>query len=206
MIPDRLQYFLDDFWNDQKCGRIRISDPVLSPKYFQKCKKIWEHPWQNITCVFGNMKFWTLWKVCVSKILKLWNSICFENLKMWKMRIGNLKFESLKLWTVWNLKSENVNLEIRAWKLNIWKLTIWTFPSKGIPSTPTPAPVRDQKARGKLWYTARNWVSCQNFARLTLYRPKDRKRCWAFDEINNKVFNKISLGENHRFHNISNGH
>ena len=30
MIPDRLQYFLDDFWNDQKCDQIWTLGPRQS--------------------------------------------------------------------------------------------------------------------------------------------------------------------------------
>ena len=29
MIPDRLQYFLDDFWNDQKCDQIWTLGPCI---------------------------------------------------------------------------------------------------------------------------------------------------------------------------------
>ena len=33
MIPDRLQYFLDDFWNLENVTKSRPSDPVLLIDY-----------------------------------------------------------------------------------------------------------------------------------------------------------------------------
>ena len=33
MIPDRLQYFLDDFWNFENFTKYRPSDPVLLMDY-----------------------------------------------------------------------------------------------------------------------------------------------------------------------------
>ena len=33
MVPDRLQYFLDDFWNFEKITKSRPSDPVLLIDY-----------------------------------------------------------------------------------------------------------------------------------------------------------------------------
>ena len=75
----------------------------LSPKYFKKCKKLWERPWQNIVhiceseilkmleglwpnslfcfCVFSfnilNFGFFRFWK---NVILKFWR---FESVKSW---------------------------------------------------------------------------------------------------------------------------
>ena len=34
MIPDRLQYFLDDFWNFEKFTKSRPSEPVLLMHYW----------------------------------------------------------------------------------------------------------------------------------------------------------------------------
>ena len=36
MIPDRLQYFFDDFWNDQKCDRIWTLGPCIYHQIYKK--------------------------------------------------------------------------------------------------------------------------------------------------------------------------
>ena len=45
MLPDRLQYLLEHFWNDQKCDQIWNLGPRI---YHQNIKQIqeeiWEHP------------------------------------------------------------------------------------------------------------------------------------------------------------------
>ena len=46
MIPDRLQYFLDDFWKDQNFDKSGPSDQVSITKIFQQVQEIWGHLWK----------------------------------------------------------------------------------------------------------------------------------------------------------------
>ena len=91
MIPDRLQYFANDFWNDQKCDQIWTLGPCIHHQNTStNTRKVWEHPW-NIIC--------HIWE---SEILKILEGICtffrdwgireFENLEHLKMAFGKLKF------------------------------------------------------------------------------------------------------------------
>ena len=123
MIPDRLQYFLDFFERPTMWPNMDPRTPYLSPKYFKTCKKLWEHPWK-IGFISENLKFWKLWKVCVYKFLK------FENLKMWNiwafeiLKIWGLKLENLKVWK-WTYELENLKFgNFDIWWLGILKLKI----------------------------------------------------------------------------------
>ena len=65
MIPDRLQYFLGHFWNDQKCDKYGHSDPVDITKIFQTTQaKLWGII-ENLIFISGSLKILFVWKVCV---------------------------------------------------------------------------------------------------------------------------------------------
>ena len=46
MIPDRLQYFLEHFWNDQKCDKLWTLGPHIYHKNISKDTRKMGHPWQ----------------------------------------------------------------------------------------------------------------------------------------------------------------
>ena len=55
MIPDRLQYVLERFWDDQKCDKISTpSGPLLITHILQKYEKSMETVLKSI--MFGNLK------------------------------------------------------------------------------------------------------------------------------------------------------
>ena len=61
MVPDRLQYFLEHFWNDQNCDEIL----TLGPRsYHQNTSKIHEK--------YGNILDKYYFHIRESKILKIW--------------------------------------------------------------------------------------------------------------------------------------
>ena len=152
MISDRLQYFLNDFWNDPKCDQIWTVGPRIYHQNTSKNTRIYVDIFENYYFVISeNLKFWNLWKVYVPNLLELWNleflkwkygtwkfDICkFWNLKIlkfWKMKI--LKFGNWKAWELetcnletWNLanckfwKFENMTFE--NWNLKIGNMEVW---------------------------------------------------------------------------------
>ena len=47
MIPDRLQDFLENFWNDQKCDQFWTLGPRIDHQNTSTNKRnIWKHPWK----------------------------------------------------------------------------------------------------------------------------------------------------------------
>ena len=67
MIPDRLQYILDDFWNFEKFVKIWTRRP---PTYYQNApkhtRKLWEHPGKDYLCKYGTQKIAKLLRCCES--------------------------------------------------------------------------------------------------------------------------------------------
>ena len=105
MIPDRLQYCLDDFWNFEnftkswpywaKSGPV---DPVFVAFIIQKIlqkmlESIWEHP-GNLSLEIWEPKNSKIAEHACTKLLTLWN---FEISKFWN-------FETMKLWNLENSK------------------------------------------------------------------------------------------------------
>ena len=85
MIPDRLQYFLEYFWNDHKCDQ--NMDPrtlYLSQKHFKKSRNMGT-PSKNILFQICESENLICWKVCVPIFLELYLGILevvkFEILK-----------------------------------------------------------------------------------------------------------------------------
>ena len=59
MIHDRLQYFWDDFWNDQKRDQIWTLGPRIYHQNLSKnTRKIWEHPWGILFRISQNLRIW----------------------------------------------------------------------------------------------------------------------------------------------------
>ena len=151
MSPDRLQYFLEHFWNDQKCVHLDPRTPYLSSKYFKSYKKM-----------MGTSSCLMIW-ICTNVgryvyLFFIFHFLIFETLKMkniiweiWKSGIQNadissLKFESLKFrilrsgykkWQFGNLKIGNFeivilkieNLKIEHWDFEKLKISMLTMPS-----------------------------------------------------------------------------
>ena len=128
MIPDRLQYFLDDSWNDQTCYQIWTLGPRI---YHQTTWKIQENKGTSLKILFSYLRIcnyefrgrsvylafrWFL-------MFKFWN---FGILKLWKF--GTLEFENLKFWSFETLKSEISNQEtcfLLFWALGIVRFEKW---------------------------------------------------------------------------------
>ena len=69
MIPDRLQYFLEYFWINQKLDWIWTVGPGI---YYQNTsnniRKVWEHPWNIIFHIWESEMFKIVvfvWNYCV---------------------------------------------------------------------------------------------------------------------------------------------
>ena len=121
MIPDRLQHFLDDFWNDQKCDQILTLGPLI---YHQNTSM---NTRNNMGTSLTNIIFIAgIWnsEICgkyacptfVFSFLQCWN---FEN---WKMNIWNMQIESWKLTNnminccfFWKLPLEDRDFEIQKY-------------------------------------------------------------------------------------------
>ena len=67
MIPDRLQYFLDDFWNDQKFTKSGPSDPVFITKILQNYSR-------SFASAKGRFRqLWVCWLLaCWPAVVWLW--------------------------------------------------------------------------------------------------------------------------------------
>ena len=132
MIPDRLQYFLDYFWDDQTCDQIWTLGARI---YHENTSNNTRNMGTSLKNIFitENLKFWNGWKVCVPNVLKcgnltfwkfkilksgndIWN---FENLKIWKVESDHLKswqFDKFKNWKIW--KAEAIKLKLGNLKID----------------------------------------------------------------------------------------
>ena len=134
MIPDRLQYFLKHFWNDQNVTKCGPSDPAFITKILQTLPEIMGTSLNNIIFISENLKFWETWKVHVPHFLKLVNLI-LRKTKLWAtqhLEISKLKFCN---WTSysWNSGFWKWAWQFGTfgnWKQNIWKHSIWQFENR----------------------------------------------------------------------------
>ena len=101
MIPDRLQYFLEDFWNDKKCDQIWTLGPRIYHQNTSKnTRQIWKHPWAIYSYLiiwnFDNLgsSAYQTFKLLEFENLKIWKFFTFENLNVWELK--NMKFVNLK--------------------------------------------------------------------------------------------------------------
>ena len=120
MIPDCLQYFLDDIWNDQKCDQIWTLGPRIYHQNILKHTGKKGTTLKHVIFIFENLKFWKAWKVCVPIAYPL----SCEFLKF-EFEIRNLTIWKLVFFEIWNI--ENWQFEIRKMKtpkLDICKLNI----------------------------------------------------------------------------------
>ena len=126
MIPDRLQYFLEHFWKEQKCDQIWT---LGHRSYHQNTSTIPEYMGTSLNIFFiSEKKFWfvgpsmyrTFWKF---EIWKTWNFVNLgngnEQMNLWRI---------LELWKPRNYKKnwkfENMKMEI---EMLIWKAEIRIF-------------------------------------------------------------------------------
>ena len=93
MIPDRLQYFLDDFWDDQTCDKIWTLGSRIYYKNNSRHTK-YGNLFEHIIVISLKLKFCKFWKVCVPVLQKY----CLELLMFWKLKFWNLKILKLKVW------------------------------------------------------------------------------------------------------------
>ena len=70
MDPDRLQYFLAHFWDDQKCEQIWILGPGIYHKNTLKIQEDMGASLNNIIFISENLKFRTCAKVRVPNFFK----------------------------------------------------------------------------------------------------------------------------------------
>ena len=90
MIPDRLQYFLEHFWNDQKRDQILSPGPLIYYKNTSiNIRRIMETFPKHIFLNLGTYNLGIL-KVCVPSFLKGWK---LKNLQNRNMKFGNLEIE-----------------------------------------------------------------------------------------------------------------
>ena len=91
MIPDRLQYFLEHFWIDQKCDQIWTLGPrICYQNISKKYKKIWGQPWHILNFHTWESFFEIDWKsaylvsfVSFFVFLKPWVPHFYQNLWRW---------------------------------------------------------------------------------------------------------------------------
>ena len=113
MIPDRLQDFLDHFWNDEKCDQIWTLGPHIHHQKISTNIRKYGNIFENFDLpISENLKLCKCWKVCVPffkmailkmKILELtsWNwKMTFGNLKIGKLSIGQMAFGNFKVWEI----------------------------------------------------------------------------------------------------------
>ena len=148
MIPDGLQYFLDDFWNFQKCYQLWTLGPcIYHQKYCKKYKNSMGASLENIF-ISRNLKIWKCWKAhahvflfeyFVIGISIIWNMriqmklLNFKNWKYYKQNLEIGRFENRKvifvnviiwtfeIWTFGNVETGNFE-KSRRWFLNFWKV------------------------------------------------------------------------------------
>ena len=105
MIPDRLQYFLNDFWNFQKCKQIWTLGPCIYHQ--EKYGNILEHH----IFISENLDFWKCCKSMYQDVGPLKFEV-FRCLETWKFEtVGNLKIGNLGTWHFGHLE---------IWKLRVW--------------------------------------------------------------------------------------
>ena len=115
MIPDRLQYFLEHFWNDQHVTKSGSSGPVFITNIFQK---IQEHMRQSLRkYYFAYLRIWNSEKIGRSVYITFWN------FGMWFS--GNLNFQQLffRKRNIWTFEIWNVN-HLKLWRMEIRKSTL----------------------------------------------------------------------------------
>ena len=101
MIPDRLQYFLDAFWNFEKSTKSGPSDPVfiITKILSTNTRKVREHHWTYYfhICEYEITK---TWKVDVPHV---W--VCYFG--FWNYEIWNVENLKIEIWNVDFLKYEH---------------------------------------------------------------------------------------------------
>ena len=123
MIPDRLQYFLEYFSNDNKCDPIWTLGPRI---YHENISTEQEKVGTSLNILLVH-----IWE---SELLKLFEGLCthflnsgiwhFENVRIW--HIANWKFEN---WTIQYWKFANWTHGIRKSECERWKLAIFEIGS-----------------------------------------------------------------------------
>ena len=116
MIPDRLQHFLEHFWNDQTC------DKMWTPGEKNMGASL-KHILVSYLRIWNSEK----WKVCVPNFLKLRN---LETLKVWKTdNLAITKVEILKF-------TNSTHLSLAIWNFENCKLDFLNLCDLKIPNTP----------------------------------------------------------------------
>ena len=110
MIPDRLQYFWEHFWNDQKCDQLWTLGPHIHH----------QNTSNNTRKSMGtSLKYeFSYLRICNSEICgRCLCPTCLIRLNVFKF--WKLEHNSLVFWTF-----KNKLLEIGNW---IWHVTFWNF-------------------------------------------------------------------------------
>ena len=124
MMPDRLQYCLEHFWNDQQCDQIWILGPRIYDKFISTtARTLWEHLW-NIS--FSYLRIWNyeiVWRSVnlLFRFMFRWKLLCLDFV-FWKF--GICKFE------ICNMRFTIRNLTL--WKCEIPFLKCWHFEVVGV--------------------------------------------------------------------------
>ena len=87
MIPDRLQYFLDGFWNDQKCDQIWTLGHRIC---HQKALNVQENLGTSLKHIMFHIWEYDILKMLegqCTKLFEFWN-LKFQN---WKVEIGEFE-------------------------------------------------------------------------------------------------------------------
>ena len=128
MISDRLQYFLDDFWNFQKINQIWTLGPRIYHQHFKRYKKTWDI-FETYYFRFENLKFWRCW-VCVpnfSNFVILKSNMYFSKFKIsFLFYFGCLKLCNSTIWKLWHLKIQKMFFEVfGVW--HVWNVRVSMF-------------------------------------------------------------------------------
>ena len=106
MILDRLQYFLDDFWDDKKCDQIWALGPcIYHQQYFNQYRKNMGVPWKHI--------IFYIWE---SEILRMLEDLCaklFETVGFNILKIWILKFLKCCILNFLYIRMKSDNLEVK---------------------------------------------------------------------------------------------
>ena len=146
MIPDRLQYFLYDFWNDQKCDKIWTLEPLI---HHQNTSRIQANIGTPLKYSCSYLRNWNYEFVARSVYIIVWTFVCllcllfcfrkrifaFWNFALWRCEIWKMKFNhwnfetfgilKLRNLNVWNSQSEHsILIDLTIWNFPHWKLTI----------------------------------------------------------------------------------
>ena len=116
MLPDRLQYFWEHFWNDQKCDQIWNLGPHNHQQNNSKNIRKLRGTSLNTFFISENLKLWLLGNVCVPNFLK------FCNLKIWEFASWKPKILKMKIRNV-----EIGNLKMKIQTRAIKPCAFWTF-------------------------------------------------------------------------------